>query len=118
MVRWIAAYTNRERSMCVGVRGIMVVSVACVTSIVTFACQNLIYGRISYWMSKLVKSIRWELGEWQVVEREAARLGIPPSMFVRLFVLSGVAPDGLGAKVKKARRYFGVSEAQPTQEES
>ena len=106
MARWIAAYTNRERSMCVGVRGIMVVSVAGVTRVVTFACQTLISRRISYWMTKLVKSIRWEPGEWEVVKREAARFGLPPSMFVRLFLLSGIAPDGLAGKVAKARRYF------------
>ena len=67
-------------------------------------------------MSKLVKSIRWELGEWEAVKMEAGRLGLPPTMFVRLFVLSGIEPDGLEAKIKKARRYFGTAKA--PQEES
>lgn len=63
-----------------------------------------------------MKSIRWEAGEWESVKKEAARLGLPPTMFVRLFLLSGIAPDGLEAKIKKARRYFGTAKA--PQEES
>ncbi len=61
-------------------------------------------------MIKLLKSVRFEKYEWDLVEAEAARIGLPATTFVRLFVVAGMAPDGLDGlddKVEKARRYFG-----------
>lgn len=57
-------------------------------------------------MSKLIKPMRWRSEDWEAVEREADLLGIPPTSFVRLFVLAGIAPTGLDDKVKKAQRWF------------
>ena len=64
-------------------------------------------------MPNLLKSCRWQSREWDAVEKEAARLGVPPATFVRLFVLAGIAPTGLDDKVKKAQRWFKKANAQP-----
>ena len=52
------------------------------------------------------KPVRWTESEWAAVQAAAAKIGVTPTAFVKVFVLAGIQPDGLAAKLTKARSWL------------
>lgn len=52
------------------------------------------------------KPVRWTDAEWKAVTAAAEKVGLRPTTFVKLFVLSGIDAEGLTDKLVRARRWF------------